>query len=101
MIFAKLCESIQKDTVTPFQNTEVRWLSKGKILSTIFLLREELQLFFEENNKERVPNFLAGAKSLQKLAYLVDIYQHLNTLNTSMQGPKDFNLHRQTSWIQE
>jgi hypothetical protein len=24
-----------------------------------------------------------------KLAYLADIYQHLNTLNTSMQGPKE------------
>jgi hypothetical protein len=35
-------------------------------------------------------------------AYLADIYQHLNTLITSMQGPKEnFNLHRQTSCIQE
>jgi hypothetical protein len=30
-IFAKLCERIQKDHVTIFQLTEVRWLSRGKV----------------------------------------------------------------------
>jgi hypothetical protein len=52
-------------------------------------VREELQLLFKDNNKESLSNFLEDSKWLLKLAYLADIYQHLNTLNTSMQDPKE------------
>jgi hypothetical protein len=55
----------------------------------VFELREELQLFFKDSNKDSFSNLLGGTKWLLKLAYLADIYQHLNTLNTSMQGPKE------------
>jgi hypothetical protein len=51
-IFAKLCESMQKDHVTLLQQAEVRWLSKEKVLSRVFELREVLQLFFKNSNKE-------------------------------------------------
>jgi hypothetical protein len=85
-IFATLYESMQKDHATLFQHTEVRGLSRGKVLSKVFLMREELQLFFKDNNKESFSNFLIVTKWLLKLAYLANIYQHLNTLNSSMQG---------------
>jgi hypothetical protein len=68
-IFAKLCESMQKDHITLFQHTELRWLSRGEVLSRVFLLREELQLFFNDNNKESFSNFLEDIKLLLKLAY--------------------------------
>jgi hypothetical protein len=51
-MFAKLCESMQKGHVTLFQHTEVSWLSRGKVLSRVLELREELQLFFKDNNKQ-------------------------------------------------
>jgi hypothetical protein len=65
-------------------------------------LREELQLFFKDNNKESFPN-LQDTNWLLKVAYLADVYQRLNALNTSMQGQREkyFDLHRQTSCIQE
>jgi hypothetical protein len=88
-ILAKLGEGMQKDHVTLFQHTEVRWLSRGKVLSRVFELREKLKLFFKDNNKESFYNFLEDTKWLLKLYYLADIYQHLNTMNTSMQGPKE------------
>jgi hypothetical protein len=79
---------MQKDHVTLFQRTEVRGLSRGKVFSRVFELREELQLFFKDNNKESFSNFLEDTKWLLKLAYLADIYQHLNTMNTSMQAKR-------------
>jgi hypothetical protein len=75
--FSKLCGSMQKDHVTLFQHTEVRWLSRGKVLPRAFELREELQLSFKDNNKESISNFLEDTKWLLKLAYLADICQHL------------------------
>jgi hypothetical protein len=73
-IFAKLCESMQKDHMTLFQHTEVRWLSRGKVLSRLFELREELQLFFKDDHKESFSNFLEGTKWPLNLAYLADTY---------------------------
>jgi hypothetical protein len=48
----------------------------------------EVLLFFKDN-KASSSDFLEDTKWLLKLAYLADIYQHVNTLNTSMQGPKE------------
>jgi hypothetical protein len=67
-IFVKLCQSVQKDHVTLFQHSEVKWLSRGKVLSRVFELRQELQLFFKDNNKESFSNFLEDTKRLLKLA---------------------------------
>ena len=88
-MFARLCENMQKDHVTFLLHTEARWLSRGKVLLRVFELRQELLLFFKENNKASFCECLESTNWQMKLAYLADIYQHLNNLNTSMQGAKD------------
>ena len=88
-MFARLCENMQKDHVTLLLHTEARWLSRGKVLSRVFELRQELLLFFKENNKASFCECLESTNWQMKLAYLADIYQHLNNLNTSMQGAKE------------
>ena len=88
-MFARLCENMQKDHVTLLPHTEARWLSRGKVLSRVFELRQELLLFFKENNKASFCECLESTNWQMKLAYLADIYQHLNNLNTSMQGAKE------------
>jgi hypothetical protein len=65
---------MQKDHVTLFQRTEVRWPSRAKVLSRVPELKEELHLFFKDGNKDSFSNFLEDTKWLLKLAYLADIY---------------------------
>jgi hypothetical protein len=57
-MLVKLCENIQKDNVTLLQHTEVRWLSRGKVLTRVFELQEELLLLFKDNNKASFSDFL-------------------------------------------
>ncbi|XP_025416803.1 zinc finger BED domain-containing protein 5-like [Sipha flava] len=68
-------------------HSEIRWLSRGKVLSRLFKLRHEVRLFFIEHKSsitlsERLNDF----SWLASLAYLSDIFAHLNVLNLSLQG---------------
>lgn len=68
-------------------HSEIRWLSRGKGLSRLFELRHEVRLFFIEHKSsftlsERLNDF----SWLASLAYLSDIFAHLNVFNLSLQG---------------
>jgi hypothetical protein len=61
------------------------WLSKGKVLSRFYELRNELLEIFATEK----PEFAALIKDqtwCSKVAYLADTFGHLNCLNASMQG---------------
>ena len=44
-LFSKLCKGMDADHTALLYQTQVRWLSKGNMLSRIFELREEVKLF--------------------------------------------------------
>ena len=65
-------------------HTDVRWLSRGAVLKRFFELRGEVAEFM--NKKGHPVGELKCKEWVQDLAFMVDITQHLNTLNTSLQG---------------
>ncbi|XP_055510562.1 zinc finger BED domain-containing protein 5-like [Leucoraja erinacea] len=62
-------------------------LDKDKVLNRVFQLNDELQEYFQGNNKPDFAKCFEDEKWLQRLAYMADMFHHLNQLNKSLQGP--------------
>uniref|UniRef100_A0A3Q3DRZ8 HAT C-terminal dimerisation domain-containing protein n=1 Tax=Hippocampus comes TaxID=109280 RepID=A0A3Q3DRZ8_HIPCM len=65
-------------------HSNVRWLSKGKVLSRFAACLSEIRTFLGMKNVEHPE--LADTEWLLKFYYLVDMTEHLNQLNVKMQG---------------
>ena len=50
LVFSALCNDMGSDHVTLLQHTEVRWLSRGKVLTRFFELRDEVKKCFTDHN---------------------------------------------------
>lgn len=88
-IFEELCKNMGTEHTTLLYHTEIRWLSRGKILNRVLELQDQLQIFFEAENINNYANKIDDQMWCAKLAYLADIFQKLNVLNSSMQGRKE------------
>ncbi|XP_021941809.1 zinc finger BED domain-containing protein 5-like isoform X2 [Zootermopsis nevadensis] len=62
-------------------------MSRGRVLNRVFELKDELQEYFQESNKQDFAKYIEDEKWLQRLAYLANILHHTNQLNKSLQGP--------------
>uniref|UniRef100_A0A3B3II42 HAT C-terminal dimerisation domain-containing protein n=1 Tax=Oryzias latipes TaxID=8090 RepID=A0A3B3II42_ORYLA len=65
-------------------HSNVRWLSRGTVLSRFAACLSEIRTFLERKNVEHPE--LADTEWLLKFYYLVDMTGHLNHLNVKMQG---------------
>ncbi len=65
-------------------HSNVRWLSRGKVLSRFAACLSEIRTFLEIKDVEHPE--LANTEWLLKFYYLVDMTEHLNHLNVKMQG---------------
>ncbi len=84
-LFRVLCEEMGSEHVQLLLHTEVRWLSRGKVLSRLFELHKEVQMFLQDTNFP-LSDIFEDTVWLSQLAYLSDIFSRLNKLNLGLQG---------------
>ena len=71
------------------QHNDVRWLSKGKALERFCALVNEVQAFLQLSKNSAASNHLAhldDKKFLSNVAFLADVFGHLNMLILQLQG---------------
>ena len=66
-------------------HTEVRWLSRGRILNRLLKLRTEVGMFCKEHNSPYSELF-ESVGWLAKLCYLAEIFDKLDEVNVGLQG---------------
>jgi len=84
-LFSLLCDDMCSEHKQLLLHSEVRCLSRGKVLTRLFKLRQEVLLFVKEINEDCTP-FLVDDMWLSTLAYLSDVFSKLNELTLSLQG---------------
>ena len=76
-VFQKLCEEMDSENITVLLHREVRWVSRGKVLTRVFKLRREISVFLAEKNHEYATNFLDHER-VSKLAYPASVFNVLS-----------------------
>ena len=84
-MFTIMCNDMGAEHDKLLLHTEVRWLSRGKVLLRLIELRAEVRLFLIDINSP-FQNLFCDDVWLSKLAYLADIFRFPNELNLSLQG---------------
>lgn len=84
-LFAILCNELGSEHQGLLLHTEVRWLSRGNVLSRLYELRDEVRLFLTEQGSP-LAEHLTNPDWLTRLLYLSCIFGKLNGLNMSLQG---------------
>ena len=84
-LFEILCKEMGAEHTGLLLHTEVRWLSRDSVLLRIYELKEQVMLFFADQ-KANFKHHLGCKQWWSRLEYLTDVFDHLNMLNTKMQG---------------
>ncbi len=98
-MFERLCENLDATHKNLILHTEIRWLSKGKVLARLCELKNELIQFF--SNTSVCEYYVQKLKSeiwMSKVHYLNEVFTQLNNLNLSMQT-KNENILQSTDKI--
>lgn len=78
-LFERLCDEMGSVRNSLLLHSDVRWLSRGKVLSRLVELRKKVAAFLNDS-------MLDDNTFVLKLSYLSDIFSKLNSLNLNLQG---------------
>jgi zinc finger BED domain-containing protein 5/7/8/9 len=84
-LFTQMCSDFGSEHIHLLYHSEVRWLSRGKVLQRLLELRTETEVFLAEKSHPLAHKF-SDSKWLMQVAYLADMFAEINSLNISMQG---------------
>lgn len=72
-----------------FLHTEIRWLSRGNVLTRFFELADEVKILLCDGTHKKfiLREKLNDFSWLCKIAYFADLFTHLNVLNLKLQRP--------------
>ena len=84
-IFKQFCNEMRQSYELLLYHTEVRWISRGRVVSRIVELREPTKCFLIEKKSDLAAKF-SDTKWLSRLCYLADIFGEFNKGNLALQG---------------
>ncbi|KAK3569841.1 hypothetical protein QTP86_005854 [Hemibagrus guttatus] len=97
-LFTALCEEVGADYHTLLMHTDMRWLSRRRVLMCLFSLREELHDFLVDKRLD-LAEFLDDDKWLAQLSYLSDMFGKGSELSDMMERRKvDLLCVQETRW---
>ncbi|XP_043925878.1 zinc finger BED domain-containing protein 5-like [Protopterus annectens] len=86
-LFSELCKGMSCDYTTVLLHNDIRWLSRGKVLSRVCELHLELKTVFLQNQSHNeFATLLSDSSWASKVSYLADIFEVLNSVSLGMQG---------------
>ncbi len=85
-LFQKFCEEVGSEFTVLLYHTQVRWLSRGRVLRRVVEVYDEVVQFLRHQNSP-LADELDSLQTRRQIAYLADVFELLNQLNLSLQGP--------------
>ena len=85
-LFKAFCDGLRKEHQYPLFHTEVRWSSRGKVLSRVSELVTKVAVLLREHESVKLVALFDDNRFQLKVVYLADVYSLLNELGYSLQG---------------
>jgi hypothetical protein len=83
--FKKMCEEMGSTHIQLMLHTEVRWLLRGRVLTRLLELKDEVKYFLSKL-KSGLVIYFEDEVWIFRLAYLAGICKKFNDLNLQLQG---------------
>ena len=85
-LFKAFCKDLEKKHQYLLFHTEVRWLSRGKVVSRVAELVNEVAVFLHEHGSVELATLFDDNRFQLKIFYLAHIFSAFNELSYSLQG---------------